>query len=34
MVSASVLEVKDKDSVYWAFGTMDQANQYFDELLK
>lgn len=34
ILSAAVLEVKDGDSVYWAFGTMDQANQYFDELLK
>ena len=34
ILSAAVLEVKDGDSVYWAFGTMDQANQYFDDLLK
>ena len=34
ILSAAVLEVKDRDSVYWAFGTMDQANQYFDDLLK
>ena len=33
ILSAAVLEVKDGDSVYWAFGTMDQANQYFDDLL-
>lgn len=34
ILSAAVLEVEDGDSVYWAFGTMDQANQYFDDLLK
>ena len=34
ILSAAVLEVKDGDSVYWVFGTMDQANQYFDDLLK
>ena len=34
ILSAAVLEVKDGDSVYWSFGTMDQANQYFDDLLK
>lgn len=32
IVSASVLEVEEGDSVYWAFGTMDQANTYFDKL--
>lgn len=32
MVSASVLEVKDKDSVYWAFGTYQQAADYFSTL--
>lgn len=34
ILSAAVLEVEDGDSVYWAFGTMDQASQYFDDLLK
>ena len=29
VVSASVLEVEKGDSVYWAFGTMAQANEYF-----
>lgn len=29
IVSASVLEVEKGDSVYWAFGTMNQANAYF-----
>lgn len=29
IVSASVLEVKDGDAVYWAFGTEDQAKEYF-----
>lgn len=32
IVSASVLEVEEGDSVYWAFGTMNQANAYFDKL--
>ena len=32
MVSASVLEVKDGDSVYWAFGTYQQATNYFSTL--
>ena len=32
MVSASVLEVKDGDSVYWAFGTYQQATNYFNTL--
>lgn len=32
MVSASVLEVEENDSIYWAFGTMKQAAEYFDEL--
>lgn len=32
MVSASVLEVKDGDSVYWAFGTYQQATDYFSTL--
>ena len=32
IVSASVLEVEEGDSVYWAFGTMDQANKYFNGL--
>lgn len=34
ILSAAVLEVEDGDSVYWAFGTMDQASQYFDKLLE
>lgn len=32
IVSASVLEVENGDSVYWAFGTMDQAAAYFNDL--
>ena len=32
ILSASVLEVEEGDSVYWAFGTMDQANKYFNGL--
>lgn len=32
ILSASVLEVEKNDSVYWAFGTMDQANAYFKTL--
>ena len=32
IVSASVLEVKAGDKVYWAFGTMDQATAYFNNL--
>ena len=32
ILSASVLEVEEGDSVYWAFGTMDQANEYFNGL--
>lgn len=32
IVSASVLEVKAGDKVYWAFGTMDQAAAYFNNL--
>lgn len=32
IVSASVLEVKDGDSVYWAFGTYQQAADYFSTL--
>lgn len=32
IVSASVLEVENGDSVYWAFGTMDQAEAYFNDL--
>lgn len=32
IVSASVLEVKADDKVYWAFGTMDQAAAYFNNL--
>ena len=34
ILSAAVLEVEDGDSVYWAFGTMNQASQYFDKLLE
>lgn len=29
ILSASVLEVKPGDNVYWAFGTYDQAAAYF-----
>lgn len=32
IVSASVLEVEKGDDVYWAFGTMDQATKYFNNL--
>lgn len=32
IVSASVLEVEKGDSVYWAFGTYDQATAYFNTL--
>lgn len=32
IVSASVLEVEDGDSVYWAFGTQKQAEDYFNAL--
>lgn len=32
IVSASVLEVKAGDKVYWAFGAMDQAAAYFNNL--
>lgn len=32
VVSASVLEVKNGDAVYWAFGTMEMAKDYFDAL--
>lgn len=32
IVSASVLEVEDGDSVYWAFGTYQQATNYFSTL--
>ena len=32
IVSASVLEVKNTDKVYWAFGTSKQAEEYFDML--
>lgn len=32
IVSASVLEVEDGDSVYWAFGTYQQAADYFSTL--
>ena len=32
IVSASVLEVEDGDSVYWAFGTEKQAEDYFNAL--
>ena len=32
IVSASVLEVEDGDSVYWAFGTYEQATKYFNNL--
>ena len=32
IVSASVLEVEDEDSVYWAFGTYEQATKYFNNL--
>lgn len=31
-LSASVLEVEDDDCVYWAYGTMDQANAYFEQV--
>lgn len=31
-LSASVLEVEEGDSVYWAFGTMAQAADYFEEV--
>lgn len=34
IVSASVLEVKDGDQVLWAYGTMDQAADYFAEVIK
>ena len=33
IVSASVLPVDDNDTVVWAFGTEDEANNYFDEVL-
>ena len=32
IVSASVLEVEKGDDVYWAFGTMDQATKYVNNL--
>ena len=32
IVSASVVEVKNTDKVYWAFGTSKQAEEYFDML--
>lgn len=32
IVSAAVLEVEDGDSVYWAFGTYQQATDYFSTL--
>lgn len=32
IVSASVLEVEEGDSVYWAFGTQEQAEDYFNAL--
>ena len=32
IVSAAVLEVEEGDSVYWAFGTQDLAEDYFDTL--
>lgn len=33
ILSASVLEVKEGDEVYWAYGTSDKATAYFDSLL-
>lgn len=33
ILSASVLEVKEGDEVYWAYGTSDQATAYFNSLL-
>ena len=33
IVSASVLPVDDNDTVVWAFGTEDEANNYFKEVL-
>ena len=33
IVSASVLPVDDNDTVVWAFGTEDEANKYFKEVL-
>ena len=33
ILSASVLEVENGDYVYWAFGTMDQANNYFNSVI-
>ena len=33
IVSASVLESKNTDKVYWAFGTSKQAEEYFDMLV-
>ena len=33
ILSASVLEVKKGDEVYWAYGTSGQATAYFDSLL-
>ena len=32
ILSASVLEVKDGDKVYWAYGTKDQIADYFGML--
>ena len=32
IVSAAVLEVEEGDSVYWAFGTQEQAEDYFNAL--
>lgn len=31
-LSASVLEVEEDDCVYWAYGTMKQANAYFEQV--
>ena len=33
ILSASVLEVENGDYVYWAFGTMNQANNYFNSVI-
>lgn len=32
-LSASVCEVKNGDKIYWAYGTKDQAEEYFDALI-
>lgn len=33
IVSAAVFEVKTGDEIYWAYGTSDQANEYFETFI-